>query len=219
MTHLYTGPTDLTYHDGKLHIEGYPDARRVVKLATPAAKRLAALRLHQVDLGLCEKLMQFLCNIDQADLSEALWTAILTKFFSCFGDSKARAALHPTKVYKGIPDALTAFRFFENIRNKHVVHDENNYRLSTTAVVLGDNSEVQDILSFAVDSFYRNEETSQTLYNLIDRTRKFVESEIASTLKKIFTEVNTMTPSEREQLPELSYRVPVSGDEGKTRKY
>jgi hypothetical protein len=135
MTRQYTGPTGITLQNDKMHIEGYPDASRVVRLTTPTAKRLADLVLHEKDLSFCERALQIFANsLDrgQNDLPQAIWISVLTKFYSCFGDSKARSALDATKVYMGTPEAMEIFEFFRQMRNKHIVHDENNYNYPMT---------------------------------------------------------------------------------------
>lgn len=172
----YTGPTSARLLDDRtLHIEGYPDAVRVAKLRTPAGERLAALRLHQADLGFCERVAQILASAlttPPNDLSDALWICVLTKFYSCFGASKARFHLNPKSIYTKLPDALTAFDYYKNLRDKHIVHDENKYNFSITTIVLGANDDVQDILHLNLESVALQKEAIQNVYNLINERTK-----------------------------------------------
>lgn len=211
-------PLGLSFQDGKLHVLGYPDAKRVVRLTTTPAKRLAGLYLHKDDLEFCERLMQLLGRTSAGDLLEALWTAILVKFFSCFGHSKARFTLDSKVIYARFPNALTAFDYFKDIRDKHVVHDENNYTLPLVGAVLDGHSEVQDIVTFEITAQYGERENCQNLYNLISEALNFVEMQIVTVRAKVHEEISAMTPAERGRLTELDFRSPGRGDEAKTRE-
>lgn len=60
----------------------------------------------------------------------------------CFGDAGARFQLDAARVYRGRPaDALTAFTYFKDLRNKHMVHDESSYAQSVPGAVLNDGSQ------------------------------------------------------------------------------
>jgi hypothetical protein len=224
MTHPYTGPTGFTLRDGVMHIEGYPDAEVVSKLSTKIGKRIADLRLHQSDLRFCERILQIYGNMilvgSPSDVAHALWIAILVKFYSCFGASEARMSLNAKKVYAGRDDAMVVFHFYKNIRNKHIVHDENNHSYPLTGVVFGKNFEdVQDILSLTHHFLHEGKEELQNIYNLVDHAYKYVCKEVNVALAAAFEEVNAMTLEARRKMPQLQITVPVIGDEGSTRKY
>src|SRR5689334_17604460 len=93
----YTGPTGIKLIEGRLHIEGYPTARKLVKVPETLGKRIADLRLHQSDLEFCEQAMQEFGRLRNIApfVSRATWIAILVKYFSCFGANHASAPLAP----------------------------------------------------------------------------------------------------------------------------
>jgi hypothetical protein len=95
----YTGPTDIRVEEGRIHIDGYPNAERLAAMPGPIGKRIADLRLHQSDLIFCENAVTELAKIENASgvLARALWIAALVKFFSCFGSNKASAPLSPRR--------------------------------------------------------------------------------------------------------------------------
>jgi hypothetical protein len=224
MSRPYTGPTGFRIQAEELHVEGYPDAERLVKLSTTIGKRLADMRLHQSDLEFCERVLQIMGNAiptaePSNDLSRALWICALTKFYSCFGNSGSRAELNPKKVYAGSPDALKAFHYYKHIRNKNVVHDENNYAYATTGVVLGSGGDVEDILSLQAQIMTDNRENGQNLYNLVDAARKYVSSQVNAILAKAFAEAHALSPEQRKALPAMQFSAPVPGDEAKRRTY
>jgi len=222
MNRPYTGPTGFTFRPDSFHIEGYPNADRVVKLTTPVGKRLADMRLHDSDLGFCERTMQIYgstLRVEAGDLSRALWITVLTKFYSCFGTSASRASLDAKKVYAGKSDAMRAFWYYQNMRNKNIVHDENNYAYGITGIVLGPASEVQDILSLQFQTMTDNFEDGQNMYNLIDAAQKYVSDQIGALLSKAFIQTNMLSPQQRVALPPLQVTAPGPGDEGISRKY
>ena len=208
--------------DDGLHVEGYPEAKRVAQLKTMKAKRLADMRLHQSDLGFCERVLQIFSATlgdEPNDAAQALWISVLTKFYSCFGNNKGRSQLDAQNVYKGNPEALTAFRFYSNIRNKHIVHDESNYNYSFTGVVLGPEADVQDILSLQFQAVVSDAANGQLMYNLVDAALKYVSLQVDALLAEILKEVHALSPQGRAALPDIKFIAPTVGDEGERRKH
>jgi hypothetical protein len=153
------------------------------------------------------------------DLSRALWIAVLTKFYSCFGRNASRTSLDPKRIYAANPDAMKAFWYYQNMRNKHIVHDENNYLYATTGIVLGPASDVQDILSIQFQFMTDNIESGQNMYNLVDTAKEYVAQEIISILNRAFKDANALTPQQRAALPSLQVTSPGPGDEVRSRKH
>jgi hypothetical protein len=219
----YTGPTGLRLpNESTVHIEGYPDAVRLVKLNTFVGKRLAALRLHQADLGFCQRVTQILdgaFTTPPNDLSNALWICVLTKFYSCFGVSKARFHLDPKSIYAKLPDALITFEYYKHIRDKRIVHDENQHNSPVTAIVLGANDDVQDILHMNFESVALQKEAIENVYNLITAAQTYVDDQIVAALAKAFEEARAMSPVEKAKLENVTYTVLALSDVAKTRTY
>ncbi len=208
----YTGPTDISLIDGRMHVEGYPDAERVGALETPMARRLADLRLHESALMFSEQAMQEFGLMAERPLArEAILVGVVAKYFSCFGDNKAAASLSADRVFKNMPDAKRCFEYWKALRDKHLIHNESAISHMVTGVVFGPRAEVQDILSLQMlPALDLDHEHCQLLYNLIDHTLKFVRDEIANLLPRIFKETNDMTIAERLILKDVVYTVPGS---------
>ena len=114
---------------------------------------------------------------------------------------------------------MKAFWYYQNMRNKNIVHDENNYSYANTGIVLGPASEVQDILSMQCEAMTDDAEHGQNMYNLIDAALKHVTGEVTTILSRAFKEANALSSQQRKALPPLQFKAPVPGDEAKSRQY
>ncbi len=121
-----------------LHVEGFPDAVKVIRITGPKAKALADLGLHKHDLDFADECLTTLTDESaKPDVTrEALWRSAIVHFIKCFTPSKSRSGLNPKNVYKGIRRALPAFEYFDSLRNKHMIHDENAYAQCIPGAVL-----------------------------------------------------------------------------------
>ena len=221
-------PIGISIREGKLHVEGYPTAKRVCKIPKPLAESLAALRLHEADLNDCHNRMQQLGGLgkpnenesfDQFKLREAIFIAILVKFYSCFTSAKSyRFPLSENTIYKKTPHALENFTFVKNLRNKHVVHDENNCNSSTTCAVFDENNLLIDIVSINA-RYYPGFDFYQNLFELIEDARKYVSDQIIQALSRLFDEVKAVSADECSQWPDLQLSFPTPTDLAKSRDY
>jgi hypothetical protein len=106
------------------------NALRTGYLTGPIAARVAALSLHHFDISFCQRILteyQLKFVNEYNDASLALWIAVITKFMSCFQNSKGRPQIYTEKVYRGNPTALHDSELLMHLRNKHVVHDQNSH--------------------------------------------------------------------------------------------
>ena len=222
MTEEQAGPQSISIKDGHLHIDGYPNANRVVRLASPSAKRLASLRLHQSTLRYCEDAMQELVRMSPISqvAASAMITGVAARYFSCFGknNSKSVYPLEASQVFKGKQEAKECYLYWRSIRNKHLVHNESEMTSLYSGLVLGSQHEIQDVISLHVRAMIETDkEHCQLLFNLIDHTRKHVDSEIEKVLQRVFSEAHAMTPEERAALTPIQYKLPDTGAVEKTR--
>jgi len=127
----------VTKTDSGFCIQGFPDAVKVIRINGPEGKRLSDLALHRADLEFAAACLEAINHVpdEPSVLREALWRGAIIHFMKCFGSS-LRFQLSAKKVYKGNSMALNAFSYFDNLRNKHVVHDENAYAQSIPGAIL-----------------------------------------------------------------------------------
>lgn len=128
-----------TRTEGGLHVEGFPDAVKLIKLDDHKARRVADLLLHQHDLEFADACLEAInkAPVDPPTIREALWRCAIVHFVKCFGSSAARFQLNREKIYKNEPpEAMQSFEYFKHLRDKHVVHDANSYSQSIPGAVL-----------------------------------------------------------------------------------
>jgi hypothetical protein len=129
---------EITKTAAGFHIEGFPDAVKVIRIEGPKARRLADLALHRADLE-----FGLLCleEINRAPLEpyilrQALWRSAVVHLVKCFGASESRFSLDSRVVYKGDAEGVEQYKYFESLRNKHLVHDENSYAQCLPGAIL-----------------------------------------------------------------------------------
>lgn len=120
------------------HIEGFPDAVKVLRLDGPKAQRLADLDLHRADLKFALECLEQINKVPVQPyvLRQALWRSAVVHYIKCFGGNESRFSLVPQKVYRGDAEAMEPYKYFNSLRNKHLVHDENSYAQCLPGAVL-----------------------------------------------------------------------------------
>src|ERR1700730_1865336 len=131
---------DIKLNEEGLHIEGLPDAVIVVCLEGPKAKQMAHMALHRKDLRFALNSLDAINRVPVSDdiIREALWRSALVSFSKCFVGGSARMPLVKTHVYVNEPTGKIVFDYFKNLRDKHVIHDENAYSHCLPAAALND---------------------------------------------------------------------------------
>ncbi|WP_175771969.1 hypothetical protein [Paraburkholderia phenazinium] len=120
-----------------LHVDGFPDAVKLVKIAGSKASRAADLALHKHDLQFAAQCLERLSVTPHEDplLQQALWFNAIVHFIKCFGGG-VRSALDADAIYTGNDLAVESYRYFHELRNKHIIHDVNAYARCTPSAVL-----------------------------------------------------------------------------------
>src|SRR5688500_6411527 len=111
---------------GNVHIEGFPDAVKVVALDPANTRLICDLALHLQDLEFATGCLSGINSNTDGLMREALWRSAVVHFFKCFGEG-VRSRLVPEAIYQSDSEGAEVFRYFRNLRNKHFVHDENSY--------------------------------------------------------------------------------------------
>ena len=85
------------------HIEGFPDAVKVLRLHGPNAQRLADLALHRADLDFALECLEQINKVPEQSyvLRQALWRSAVVHYIKCFGSNESRFSLDSRKLYKG----------------------------------------------------------------------------------------------------------------------
>ena len=201
-----------------LHIEGVPDAVKLIKVDGPKARRLGDLALHRSDLNFtleCLEAMEHLPE-DQALIREALWRSAVIHYLKCFGDSQKRFQLDPTQVHKGCPpETHQAFEWFKSLRNKHIAHDENAYKQSAVgaAINAGNKSfKVEKIVSMALTFQVDSPANLRNLRLLTQRAVGWVVGQYDECAKVISDELEGVPYDDLAARPALQTHSPTIDD-------
>ena len=208
--------------DSGLHIEGFPDAVKVVRIDHPRAKRLADFALHKSDLEFAAECLDTINQVSDKPwvLRQALWRSAIVHFMKCFGDSGARSQLSVEKIYKKAPPALTAFAYFKDLRNKHVIHDENSYAQSIPGAALNNGTKsfkIEKILCLSVVGETLEQDNYNNLHLLVQTAKAWVVAEFDVLCAAITKDLEVVSHERLLARESISFRVPTLDDIGKRR--
>ena len=204
----------LSYSSEAVRIEVIPDGIKVVSLSGHVAKRLADLSLHQSDLEFAKAALD---AINQAPMKptvcrEALWRSAIIHFVKCFGDG-ARFRLHPRRIYKDEPtEAMLAFEYFKELRNRHLVHDENSYAQGLPGAVLNDGTKsykVEKIVCFSAFGQTLEQSNYSNLELLVRLALKWVVAQFDLLCVRVTSELEQLPYDELLALEPLKYKMPL----------
>jgi hypothetical protein len=204
----------------------YPDAialKSVAKAGQHAVSELQDLFLHEVDLSVAEEALRSLAAVDAVSerlLFEALWTAALVRCLKCFADNGARGRLKSKKVFDGQPKQVReSLTFLENLRNKHVVHDENPFAFCDVGVVVNAKSASESVAdTFCFTAFVpAGWDNVRDLKIIVELTLAWVRMRIQQLQAEVLAMHRKMTRDELFSLPNMEYRAPTADDVSKRR--
>jgi len=190
-----------------LNIEGIPDAVAIVKVDGRIAQRISDLSLHKTELSFALECVTLLESHEtHSILTEALWNTAITSFCKCFGRG-VRSPLSERKILKNKPpEALEAFRYFQALRNKHLIHDENTYSQSLPGAAINNGSKaykIEKIVCFNAQSVTNTKEDRANLSLLIADSLDWVLSEFDNLCNQLTVDL------EKESYKTLSCRPPL----------
>lgn len=204
----------VSQHESKFHIEGFPDAVKVIAIEGRQAKNLADLALHKNDLEFadcCLNAINFM-SVELSITQEALWRSAIVHFMKCFGNG-VRYKLSASTVLKGAPtESFMAYEYFRALRNKHLIHDENAYAQSLPGAILNSRSKtskIEKIVCFAVEASTLNQTNYNNLKLLIERSCSWVVAEFDNLCNALTAELEQKPYEELLQKPSLTYQVPT----------
>lgn len=204
----------VTVNEGHLHIEGYPDAVALKRIDTPIARQLASIALNQSDLIFCRDALKEITRLNRAENQltvEGLWIAAIARYFKCFGGNKSRSRLSAKAILKGHPGADTVFAYFQDLRDKHIVHDENPLTQGFVGVAVNGVRapyKVADIITLAINAFTVDEAHVTQLTQLVEVTLSWVDTKRDELHHKLGREYEQWSRPELLALPDIEYTVP-----------
>lgn len=216
---------NIEFKDGRLEVNGLPDAKILVKLPRELSQGIADLRLHHTDLEIALNSIEGINKAIHAgipDIVESLWRSGIIHFIKCFSGQKSRDKLDPDIVYSAEPEeAIQAFKYFKNLRNKHIAHDDNAYLQALTGLALNDGSKnykIEKVLCFSLKSNTVENDNYGNLLLLINRAKDYVDSRFYKLCDEITANLESMSYAELLALGELTFKAPELHELSKTRQ-
>jgi hypothetical protein len=199
------------------HIEGFPEAVKVLRLTGHEAQRLADLALHKADLDFALECLDAVNEaVDEPSVfRRALWSSAIVHYSKCFGSSESRLSLHPKRIYKADPGASEAFAYFKSLRNKHVTHDENPLAQCLPGAVLNPKAakyKIAKIVCLSVLGDTLNEANYGNLHLLATQARDWVASQFEAVCDRVAGELEGRAYDELFAMDAPSYAPPTADD-------
>jgi hypothetical protein len=205
-----------------LQIEGITDAAKLVAIEGPKAQHLAQLELHRSDLEFADHCLEAInAASENRLLRQALWRSAIVYFTKCFGRSDARFQLDAGRIYKGEPDGMVAYKYFKDLRDKHLVHDENAYAQSLPAAALNDGRKgykIEKIVCLDVQAETLDQGNFSNLKLLIARAREWVVTEFDQVCAILTKDLERETYESLCARREVKFTIPKLEELGKSRR-
>jgi hypothetical protein len=206
------------------HIDGFPDGVQVIEIKSPKAARARDLALHLSDLKFCQNALDRIpANPNVDDITHlSLWRCAIYQFYKCFQHSESRTNLDSSKVLIGASvETRENFKFHKNMRNKHLIHDENSNSQVSVIAVLNDGSKPHKIEGVRAITMRFDDFGAQVVVNfkaVVNWTFDFVKREFDPLLQAIHTEFESKPLAELQKLPPPQDKVPTVAEVAKPRQ-
>lgn len=205
-----------------LHVEGFPEAVKLVKLTGSKPRRLADLGLHKHDLDFALECLDGINLVPEEPyaLRQGLWQSAIINWFKCFGDSKSRFSLNPKSIYRTEPLAIESFEYFKLLRNKHFVHDENSYTQCIPGAVLNRSDSEYKIAKILCSGFHGvtlEQSSFSNLRLLILGAREWVIEQFDKLCDDLTKELEQKPYERLMGMESVTYSKPAIDDIGKPR--
>jgi hypothetical protein len=140
----------------------------------------------------------------------ALRHAALVATYKCFGGSRGRASLKRDDIYDE-GDQRDTFDYFKNLRDKHIVHDDNDHAQAHVGVLKkpGVEPTVTEALSFTLFGSMVGQQNTASLRCVVDKAIQYVESEIDAVSDMITDSMNQMSYDDLDALPGITASKPT----------
>ena len=181
-----------------------PNTVQIGELTTKKAKQLSAYTLHMYDLKFSSRmagLWKAYREAKEDDLADAIFLSCISKFISCFQTNKGRSSLDQKVIFREHVKLLDTFQYYNDIRNKHLIHDENKFFQAKTIALLDSHSIVLDVRVLVHHQLPRPDEHLIELIAAIEHVIAWVQRKMKELADELFTLVQSMRSYERMALP------------------
>ena len=116
---------------------------------------------------------------------------------------------------KGQAGAMPVFRYFQDLRDKHIIHDENPYSQSYVALALNAENtkfKVADVISLAINAFTADDSHLQSFSQLVQFTLEWVEHKRDELHNLLGARYESENYEALMLLPNIEYRAPTANE-------
>ncbi len=189
------------------------NTNKLLQLSGPKVRTLKEFSLHHHDLMTSAQLLETLNNKSLSEeVRKGLWYYTITIFYKCFKHSDARRRLWPQVVFAKRPDLMPAYDFFLNLRDRHIVHDDNPYIKAYVGLYVAKEDStytVKDVISNVAVFDILDKNRWQLFSELVNYAVNWVRLERIRLHELIKKEYEVKTAAELDALEELSITVPT----------
>ena len=215
---------EVRLNEGGFHVEGFPDAVKLISISDIAPKHsreLADIASCRLDLVFAKACLDFLGTADNPSpvLRDALWRAAIIYYCKCFAQSGPRRPLPYTKILPIIPNLEAQPReihkYFRGLRNKHIAHDENAWLQVLAGAVIASSGKAYNIEKVTCATFQGqtlDDGNFGNLYLLIERALTWAESRFDALCDEVTEELEKLPRETLLDQPDLKYRAPEAKD-------
>ena len=213
---------EIVLTDSGIHIKGFPDATKVIKLSGPKAQQLSELDSHRNDLQIALASLEGINGValESSLARQGLWRSAVEHSMKCFSASEARSKLNPKKVFKGDSEALEVYEYFRYLRNKHIAHDENAYSQSIPGAVLNRPNakyRIAKIVCFSAIAETLDQGNYGNLHKMVTDTLSHIDARFDSLCSDLTAELETRSYGELDAMEDMTYSKPELENIGKSR--
>jgi hypothetical protein len=200
-----------------LHIEGFPNAAKLIQIRGRKAKRLADLSLHTNDLEFAVESLETIKAVGDEPkiIRQVLWYSAIVHFFKCFGDNSARFQLSAKNIYGGDIQKHDVFKYFKSLRNKFLIHNENSYAQCIPGAVLNKRHhpyKIEKIVCLNALADTLNETNYSNLNLLIQKAKLWVVHEFDKLCDILTKELEAEPYDDLLSRESITYRAPTANE-------
>lgn len=145
----------------------------------------------------------------------------ITQYMKCFGSSASRGQLSAEKILKGAALGLEIHNYFKDLRNKHIIHDENDVAQCWPGAAINNGEKsykIEKIITFSLTADTLLKESYSNLDKLITMSLDWVKDEYEKVCISLTSELETVPYQDLINRESVAHRKPEIDDVGIARE-
>jgi hypothetical protein len=216
------GEFKLRFDGNKIFIEGLPeDVVDIIDISNvlPAQKlHLTSLAGHRIDLSFTKTCLNLINEVAEKQAQVALWRMAVIYYCKCFSQpakGAGRKPLNPSKILKNDEVGQGIHSEFIALRNRHLIHDENNWlQITVGATLYGPDKDkkVEGLSCTTFEGESLGRENFANLFLLVERALSWLNPEYEKLCSHIVRELEKLPRETLINQPRITYQAPLPGE-------